>query len=445
MSVPAAQPGAGRAARWRVIAGDALDVLAELPAAFAHACVTSPPYWGLRDYGVRPRAWGGAQGCRHRWAAPERGRRCDLLPGSESRSRERLSSDSRQGRAGLEGGRFCLRCGAWRGCLGLEPSPELYVSHLVAVLRTVRRALRDDGTLWLVLGDSFASKRPRALEHPSRTDGDVAHAATALKPKDLVGTPWRVAFALQADGWWLRSDIVWAKPNPMPESVRDRPTRAHEYLFLLAKRGRYFYDPDAIREPDCGRRSGTGYRRPERLSYHDGRGPRGQDREWLPGAGRNRRSVWEVPTQPFAGAHFATFPPGLVEPCVLASTSATACGVCRAPWLRLVSCERIDRKSGASVTGGWANPAQKIHRGRAPRPGARCLTRRTTVGFQPTCEHKDGSGRCLVLDPFCGAGTTGLAALRHGRDFLGIELNPAYARLARRRLHAAGAGESEAA
>jgi DNA modification methylase len=426
---------------WRIAEGDALDLLAAMPAGFAQACITSPPYWGLRDYGVAPRVWDGDPGCRHEWAHPERGRRSDMLPANRSSSRSRHGVDHRQGHAGLEGGRFCKRCGAWQGCLGLEPSPELYVSHLVCVLRAVRRALREDGTLWLVLGDSFAARRP----HKPGGSATSQAAPAALKPKDLVGIPWRVAFALQADGWWLRSDIVWAKPNPMPESVSDRPTRAHEYVFLLAKQPRYYYDADAIREPDCGRRSGTGYQRPERLSYRDRNGARGQRSEWEPGCGRNRRSVWQVATQPFAGAHFATFPQGLVEPCLLAATSHSACGACGAPWRRIVARERLDRHTHAPVTGGWTDPAEKLTRGRAPRPGARCLARRTTLGWQPTCEHNDGSARCLVLDPFCGAGTTGIVAVRHGRDFLGIELNADYAQIARGRIRSATAIEERAA
>jgi DNA modification methylase len=434
-----------RDASWKVLAGDALEVLGGLPAGFAQACITSPPYWGLRDYGVKPQVWGGDPGCRHARGRPDRGRRSDLLPAEQSSSQGRLGTDRRQGRAGLEGGRFCRRCGAWRGCLGLEPHPELYVSHLVEVLRAVHRALRDDGTLWLIIGDSFAAARPRDGRTRATDKPDSAAAPPRLKPKDLVGIPWRVAFALQADGWWLRSDIVWAKPNPMPESVSDRPTRVHEYVFLLAKQRRYFYDQDAIREPDCGRPAGAGYARAERLSYRDAHGPRGQQRHWRPGARRNRRSVWTVATQPFSGAHFATFPQRLVEPCVLASTSPTACGECGTPWRRVVASARIDRRTHAAVTGGWADLAEKLPRGRAPSPGARCITHRTTLGFEPACEHRDGSGCCLVLDPFCGSGTTGLVAVRHGREFLGIELNPDYARIARHRLGALRSSEAKAA
>jgi DNA modification methylase len=441
---------AGQAAAvWRLMHGDALEILPGLPEGFAQTCVTSPPYWGLRDYGVAPRIWGGEPGCRHAWGRGERGRRSDLLPAERTRSRGRLGTDGRQGRAGLEGGRFCRRCGAWRGCLGLEPDPGLYVEHLVCVLREVRRALREDGTLWLVLGDTFAAARTYQVRDAKRPDPGgrlPASVPAGLKPKDLVGIPWRVAFALQADGWWLRSDIVWAKPNPMPESVRDRPTRAHEYVFLLAKRHRYFYDPDAIREPDCGRSAGSGYVRPERLTYRDARGPRGQEREWRPGGGRNRRSVWKVATQPFPGAHFATFPPRLVEPCVLAGSSPTACGRCGAPWRRLVASERLlDGKH--VVSGSWTDPAQRLTRGRAPLPSGaghwRCSVRRVTLRWEPSCDHLDDVGRCTVLDPFAGSGTTGVVACRHGRDFLGIELNAEYARLARRRLEAAAGRRSK--
>jgi DNA modification methylase len=292
----------------------------------------------------------------------------------------------------------------------------------VSVLHEVRRVLRDDGTLWLNLGDSFA-----------------ANGSTSRKPKDLVGIPWRVAFALQADGWWLRSDIVWAKPNAMPESVVDRPTRAHEFVFLLTKAPRYFYDGEAVREPDQGGRSGNGYKRPERLSYRGSEGPRGQECQWVGGAGRNRRSVWTVPTQCFKGAHFATFPEALVEPCLLAGSSPTACRTCGAPWRRIIDARRLlDGKK--EIKGGWTK-ADKLHSGMALEATGfghwRVEVRRQTVGWEPTCEHDDPGGRCLVLDPFAGAATTGVVAARHGRDFLGIELSGAYARMARRRLREA--------
>lgn len=468
----AAPPSPHESASARVLRGDALDVLATLPDGLAQTCVTSPPYWGLRDYGVAPRVWGGDSDCRHRWGEGERGRRSDLLPSEQSQSAGRLGRDERQGRAGLQGGCFCRRCGAWKGCLGLEPDPDLYVSHLVSVLREVRRALREDGTLWLVLGDSFAGAGPSGATYQSKTTrrraaGDGSDGVfrvskrlgeqgldyskkrpippPGLKPKDLVGIPWRVAFALQADGWWLRSDIVWAKPNTMPESVLDRPTRAHEFVFLLSKSRRYFYDAEAVREPDQRRRSGNGYARPERLSYGGSEAPRGQDFEWVGGAGRNRRSVWTVPTQCFKGAHFATFPEALVEPCVLAGTSPAACRVCGAPWRRIVDSRRL-LDGEEEIKGSWTE-AEKLSSGRALQSTGygswRVEVRRQTVGWESTCEHDDPGGRCTVLDPFAGAATAGIVAARHGRDFLGIELSGAYARMARRRLREADRARKE--
>jgi DNA modification methylase len=382
---------------WRIEHSDALSLLRELPDDWAQTCITSPPYWGLRDYGLRPSTWGGTPRCRHAWGAAQRGKRSDLLPAERTRSNGRLDLDGRQGQAGLLGGRFCERCEAWQGCLGLEPTPELYIEHLLTVLGEVHRVLRPDGTLWLVLGDSYAAAR--SYQAPDRRRGTpVPRGASCIpagvKAKDLVGIPWQVALALRAQGWWLRSDIVWAKPNPMPENVRDRPTRAHEYLFLLTKQSRYFYDAHAIREPDTGRCSGNGYARPGRLTYSDRRGERGQHEQWRGGRARQRRSWWTVTARGYPGAQ-AVFPEKLIEPCVLAGSAPTACGTCGAPW-----------KRHATIEEEW----------------------------QPSCTHNDGSGRCLVLDPFCGSGTSGAVAHRLGRDFLGIELSAPTARLARRRL-----------
>ncbi len=384
---------------WRIEHADALSLLRELPDNWAQTCVTSPPYWGLRDYGLRPSTWGGTPRCRHSWGAAQRGKRSDLLPAESTSSHARLGLDARQGRAGLLGGRFCDRCGAWQGCLGLEPTPELYVEHLVTVLGEVRRVLRGDGQLWLVLGDSYAAAR--SYQVPDRRRGAPVPRGSVcvpagVKAKDLLGIPWQVALALRAQGWWLRSDIVWAKPNPMPENVRDRPTRAHEYLFLLTKQPRYFYDAQAISEPDTGRCSGNGYARPGRLTYRDRRGERGQHQEWKGGQARQRRSWWTVTARGYPGAQ-AVFPEKLIEPCVLAGSAPTACGICGAPW------QREDRTS-------------------------------TDSEWRPGCAHNDATGRCLVLDPFCGSGTTGAVAHRLGRDFLGIERSATTARLARRRL-----------
>jgi len=281
----------------RIVCGDALEMLKTLPDGSVHCCVTSPPYWGLRDYGVD-------------------------------------------------------------GQLGLEQTPEEYVENLVGVMREVRRVLRDDGTLWLNLGDSY-----NGVGRGEKANGmQVAARATkqrticGLKPKDMVGIPWRVAFALQADGWWLRSDIIWVKPNPMPESVTDRPTKAHEYIFLLSKSRTYYYDGDAICEPAVyGDHPRNGV--PGTIIKMSHQGQRT--------GYRNKRTVWTVATKPFLGAHFATFPLDLIRPCVLAGCP----------------------------------------------PGG------------------------TVLDPFFGAGTTGLVAKQEGRGYIGIELNAEYVEMARNRIN----------
>jgi DNA modification methylase len=262
-----------------ILIGDARKRLAELPAGSARTCITSPPYFGLRDYGV-----------------------------------------NRQ--------------------IGLEETPDAYVAEMVALFREVWRVLAGDGTLWLNLGDSYAgSGKGRNGDGSANVDPNSKQATslgtingtliktnlkgTGIKPKDLIGIPWRVAFALQADGWYLRSDIIWAKPNPMPESVTDRPTRSHEYLFLLTKSAKYYYDHEAIKEPAVskdrnfsGEPSGT-------YSADAGRNDGGihYGAGYKTGETRNKRDVWTITTKPFKGAHFAVMPEALVEPCVLASSA----------------------------------------------------------------------------------------------------------------------------
>ena len=325
----------------RIIQGDCIEGLRTLPNASVHCCVTSPPYWGLRDYGHD-------------------------------------------------------------GQIGLESTPEAYVARMVEVFREVRRVLRDDGTCWVNLGDSYnnagSSKNGTGLDGKQRggatgADGecgykkrDLRHAlkGSGIKHKDLCGIPWRVAFALQADGWWLRQDIIWHKPNPMPESVRDRCTKAHEYVFLLTKSERYFYDADSVREPiKQGAAKGLLENRDLRMSEKEKERARIAREVWgsnqmsrpahamfqgydeLKGA--NRRSVWTVATKPYSGAHFAVMPSDLVEPCI---------------------------KAGCPEGG-------------------------------------------TVLDPFAGSGTTLAVAASLGRNAIGCELNPAYIELAEVRIREA--------
>jgi DNA modification methylase len=330
--------------------GDCLEVLRTIPDGSARMCVTSPPYYGLRDYGVD-------------------------------------------------------------GQIGLEATPDAFVTKMVEVFREVRRVLADDGTLWLNLGDS-------------------------IKDKQLLGIPWRVAFALQADGWYLRSDIIWHKPNPMPESVRDRPTKAHEYVFLLSKQPRYYYDAEAVREPQTGSFSRQGNRpcvaakmagtvpgidgssNEQRMNEH-------RSHMEIPG-GRNARTVWTITPRPFKGAHFATFPAELAERCIKAGSSERGkCPECGAAWVRVVERETF---------GNW-NP----HQAQSSEMGARKPSGQAkwdayippaTTGWRPTCSHDLEPVPDVVLDPFAGAGTVGLVCQRLGRDHLGVELNPAYRQMA---------------
>ena len=477
---------------WDIRHGDAIDQLRLMDAQSVHCVVTSPPYWGLRDYSVA-------------------------------------------------------------GAYGLEPTLEEYIERMVEVFREVSRVLRSDGTCWLNLGDSYSAspgqrgsrgargEDPKFGDRNGRINGPNRPRMSGLKPKDIVGVPWLVAFALQADGWWFRSDIVWHKPNPMPESVRDRPTRAHEFLFLLAQSGaptywthgdgpgsrtkpkadyryvhretgeevmdppdgwvedrspwrrlnlwrghHYFYDAEAIREPlaessiarisqpsfwdqeggpkdhrngvnpnrsarqsleNLARRTPAGWNVNHDESDRKGRYPQKKDKQrghsrrhdgfndrWdemskeaQQAMGANKRDVWTIATQSYTGDHFATFPEKLVEPCIRAGTSERGvCAQCGAPWERCVeSTGHVNQRESAHVPNNC--PTKTDSTGWAP-------TKRPTGGWQPTCACDADVVPATILDPFCGSGTTGVVALRQGRSFLGIELNPEYVQLGRQRI-----------
>ena len=381
-----------------------LETLRLLPERSVHCVATSPPYWGLRDYKTEGQGW------------PE----VTFVP-----------------MAGLP----TMIIPAQVVSLGLEPDMWAFVGHLVEVLREVRRALRDDGVLWLNLGDSYST------------------GSSELSQKNLLGIPWRVAFALQADGWYLRSDVIWAKSACMPESVTDRPTRSHEYVFLLTKKERYFYDHHAIKEPLAG---GSLLRLNQRTFDTQTGGAKdfavtGQNasrssRKALDNlkdalengsAGRNKRTVWNVNPKGYAGAHFATWPEELVRPMILAGTSAHgACGTCGAPWERLVeTCGSIPDLSQRTTSHyntkekygfgggntGFDVLAAKMRQGQA---GVR------DVGWQPTCKCPQDTPltRCTVLDPFSGSATTGAVAMQHGQDYIGLDLQDGYLPLAQARL-----------
>ena len=426
----------------RILQGDCRAVLTALPSESVHCVVTSPPYFGLRDYGVA-------------------------------------------------------------GQIGLEPSLEVFLTEMVNVFREVRRVLRADGSCWLNLGDSYAgswgAQGHRTIDsdnqswhasqirnHPKRARNTGAIRDAGLKSKDLMMVPARVALALQADGWWLRKDVIWAKPNPMTESATDRPTSSHEHVFLLTKAKRYFYDADAVREvaivqdwDDSSRvfgganKHGANARNGDRMTgrattpsvrkvkvpsgwdqgegghgtvHRDGRTSAAYQATEIK-AGRNLRDVWTIASSPFPEAHFATFPPKLVEPCILAGTSAHGCcPTCGAPWTRVLAKGEPDlphqRASGGDAAGEYHGRSTKDYAVAGAQDAsavkarilAGMVTKRTS-GWRPTCRCPDHRPiPCTVLDPFGGAGTTGLVADRLGRDSILIELNPGYAVMAQARI-----------
>ncbi len=314
------------------------------------------------------------------------------------------------------------------------------------MFQEVRRVLRPDGTLWLNMGDSFCSSPGEKGNRGTRDDDPKYNAGNGrlagpnrahipgLKPKDLFMMPARVALALQADGWWLRQDIIWSKPNPMPESVTDRPTTAHEHLFLLAKSSTYFYDAEAVREGKGG------------FADSD-----------VTTVGRNKRSVWTIATEPYPEAHFATFPQALVGPCIRAGTSARGvCADCGAPWERVIEVKDPEGRLGK----GYHDHEDDLGRGQRGVFGANGAPTKTTIGWRPICScpgldgdgpwpdlamHPDGEQNwptepAVVLDPFAGAGTVAVVARKLGRRSVGIELNPEYVAMARKRLEGVSAG-----
>lgn len=297
-----------------IYTGNSLDILKSIDDCSIDCCITSPPYWGLRDYGTAQ--WeGGNPDCEHKVGRATRGGLTSF----------QAANKGCFGYEAIKTGDACPHCGAVRkdAQLGLEKTPEEYVANMVAIFREVRRVLKDDGTLWLNLGDSYASMGGSMCEqsignqdvYKNRGQSDSNGVGTSrkhpegLKRKDLVGIPWMVAFALRSDGWYLRQDIIWHKPNPMPESVTDRCTKAHEYIFLMTKSAKYYYDYEAIKEnceSVCERKRSSAFRQQNE-----------NPDTTLTTIGRNKRSVWTVTTKPFKGSHFATFPQDLIQPMIL--------------------------------------------------------------------------------------------------------------------------------
>lgn len=520
--------------RNQVLVGDCRERLWGMPRGCVQCVVTSPPYWALRRYeGVEPSLWGVSdESCEHVWgpSLPK--------PGSEHRNglgahsefagrqdkaaiREALhggygtSATSALGPKGCglpnnseppmptkaDAGAYCQLCGCWRGCLGLEPTPSQFVSNLVECFAAVRHVLRPDGVAWVNLGDSYAGTTTRLnkgfnarwgnaegeRQQEQGRDAPARGLSGNLKPKDLVGIPWMVAFALRDAGWYLRSAITWAKGasyckgwsgSVMPESCRDRPTSAYEMVFLLGhpdSGGRYYYDAEAVREraqPESIERAkypinafGGGDR-----SGRFACAAEGDTRNYQTTGTRNLRNVWAIGTAAYADAHFATYPPALVEPCIKAGTSAKgACPACGTPWRRVVDVQggahgqswhdhSNDAGAGMSTYSGHPGGLNYSHTHGEPY-------NRRTVDWEPSCachhpaacEICDGHGRqfindtdahvpcpqwtepadpvpCLVLDPFGGSGTTAMVARRLGRDYILVDASEEYAAMARQRI-----------
>jgi len=412
--------------------GDALERLKQLPDESIQCCITSPPYWGLRDYGTA--SWeGGDPACDHKIPAGEN----DPKYG-ESRN-ENSSHTLRFNRVA------CHKCGAKRidQQIGIEETHGEYVERLVKVFREVKRVLRKDGTFWLNVGDSYGrgdrakfagdKNRKSGLQRGVVDTGNYS-AGVIFKGKQLVGIPWRLAFALQDDGWRLRSDIIWHKPNPMPESVRDRPTKSHEYIFLLTKSEHYFYDAEAISEPaQYGEQHankatswGTNRKHPNKanVAKYAFKGDNSTCGKDVAGNyTRNKRSVWTIPTRPYQDAHFATFPTALIEPMILAGTSEKGCcSKCGTSWQRVVERKPMGKKlSGRKDALG--EKGQTCCSGAMTSP-----PESRTIGWKAACKCSPAEiTPCIVLDPFSGSGTTISVAMSLGRVGVGFDLNEKYA------------------
>jgi len=385
---------------WEIKVGNALDVLREMPSRSVDCCVTSPPYWSLREYPVNPLIWGGKKDCRHKWVKHLRPAANGKINGVANGWKKGANTATRTALLS----QFCEKCRAWRGQLGLEPTPEMYRSHLVQIFRQVRRILKPGCTLWLNLGDTWYSRAGSGKRlggtHPEHS---ITHyrklledsstypvippnrmpIANGLKPKDLVGVPWLVAFALRESGWWLRFEIIWSKPNGVAKVAADRPAGIHETIFLLANGRHYFYDELANLEPNSPVERQRRQREKNQAQAKVYKTKRDHGQFFPPGATsfhtrldkrielsvsgvRRRRSIWEIAVTPWKGEHSSVFPIKLADICI-------QCG--------------------------------------APEGGT-------------------------VLDPFCGTGTVGVAALRKGRNFIGIDLDPHSAAVARERITA---------
>ncbi len=441
-----------RRSRWAIEVGDVRNLLRGIPDNTVHCVCTSPPYFGLRDY--QTASWdGGDSNCDHRNTSVTRQ--------EKSRASSGLGGSKETVHASHVARGVCPRCGAVRvdSQIGLEETPEEYVAAMVEVFREVRRVLRPDGVCWINLGDSYngsggvggVGKQHTNQGSVDRPDKRAGYGG--LKQKDLIGIPWMTAFALRADGWYLRQWMPWVKRSPMPESVTDRPGTACETVFLLSKSPHYYFDWVAGQRQSRGRSdarardNGTGVEDAKRKGGDSSCGGNGETRQFRSG------DLWfdsvgallsddgtflglDVTTQPYKEAHFAVFPEKLVRPLILAGTSEKGvCPDCGAPWERVVEKDRVATRPGTmtKVTGDTLTDGN--------RDPERHVTKTKTVGWNPSC--KCGNPKtvpAIVLDPFAGSGTTLAVAVGHNRRAIGVELNPDYADMARRRVGAVTVG-----
>jgi len=415
---------------WEVMEGSALETLKSLPERSVQCCVTSPPYFGLRAYGTAPRIWDGDIYCEHDWKAvsPRRIRTLDDVVNIESAQVANVGANCE-----LLPTRGCYKCGAWEGELGQEPTPEMFIYHLVNVFDQVKRVLRDDGTCWINIADTYWKEDK--IKHPY------------LKTKDLCMIPHRLAIELQKRGWYVRQEIVWHKPNPMPESVIDRCTNTHEYILLCSKRKNYYFDNIAISElAECSadKRAGKG-----RIHYggkRNGEVGTGQSSFVSISEMRNKRSVWFMTTSTYKGAHFATFPEELPKLCILAGTSEKGCcSECGTPWKRIIdhpgNPEGILGYKGvpnAKTKAGGFDPSeiattdgQRLKKGHNPTQ----FYKGKIIGWGASCKCDGKVVPCITLDIFNGSGTTGVVAVRNGRRYIGCEMKPEYIQLTHERMN----------
>lgn len=417
--------------------------------------VTSPPYWGLRDYKTHSQVWGGDPECEHAWK---------LKVGKLNSSNRNFSYGSDEDvaanpkRNNFINSKFniqqgtCTKCGAWLGELGLEDTPEEYVKHLASIFDEVYKILRPDGTVFLNLGDSYVSakskhsSRQQTISGASRDEPIGGNRPDLkghpyLKDKDRAGIPHRVVFALQEAGWYWRDEIIWQKPSCMPESTEDRCTKQHEFIFMLTKSPRYYYDQFAIRQPA---------KNPKDLRRPVGSQGAWEMDGWAKGANgggkpyehdtsmSNPRSVWAINTSPYAGSHFAVFPIELPSRCIKAGTSAYGCcAKCGKPYKRILDKSTFSSHDGESDTlyerGTSANRLAMLRQAARKNGNEYCQSIKST-GWEPMCKCNAEVVPCIVFDPFMGSGTTAEAAIRLGRSYLGCELNPDYKPLQDRRI-----------